>query len=181
MHPRQIKISKYLSRHLRHAPERIGLKLEDGGWVEVEELLTACARNGIKISRAELDEVVARNDKRRFAFDESRTRIRANQGHSVSVNLQLEAQVPPPALYHGTAQTNVEAILQSGLKKRARHAVHLSLDKETAHKVGARHGIPVVLKVDASAMHAAGGEFFCSANGVWLADEIPPEFLSVEK
>lgn len=172
-----IRISKYLSRHLRHAPERIGLKLEPGGWVSVDELLQACARNAMPLSREKLNEVVASNDKQRFSFDESGTRIRANQGHSVAVDLQLPAQTPPVILFHGTAQINVEGIREQGLMKMGRHHVHLSSDVETARRVGARHGKPVVFEVDAVAMHAVGLAFFRSDNGVWLADNVPPQYL----
>jgi putative RNA 2'-phosphotransferase len=153
---RLVKISKYLSKHLRHEPQRLGLQLAPGGWVAVDDLLTACARHRFPVSRAELDEVVARNDKQRFAFDPTGTLIRANQGHSAEVDLRLEPAVPPAVLYHGTGQGNVEAILRTGLCKMARHHVHLSRDVETARKVGGRHGRPVVFVVDAVAMHQAG-------------------------
>lgn len=174
---RLTKVSKYLAKHLRHAPERIGLKLESGGWVQVETLLQACAKNGMKISRAELDEVVAKNDKKRFSFDEPKTRIRANQGHSVEVDLQLEEQAPPDVLYHGTATHLAPNIWRDGLKKMRRHHVHLSRDVETATKVGARHGKPLVFTVDAKTMSADGFTFFCSDNGVWLCDEVPAQYL----
>jgi putative RNA 2'-phosphotransferase len=169
-----VKVSKYLSKHLRHEPERLGLKLTVGGWVEIDELLAACARNHFPITRAELDEVVAASDKQRFAFDPTATRIRANQGHSVEVDLQLEPAEPPPILHHGTARRNQDAVLREGLKKMARHHVHLSPDVATAVKVGARHGKPVALAVSAGAMRRAGFTFYCSANGVWLVDEVPP-------
>src|SRR5262245_14282097 len=164
---RLVHISKYLSLHLRHQPERIGLKLEDGGWIDVDTLLTACANNGFPLTRAELEEVVVRNDKQRFSFDETGTRLRANQGHSVEVDLQLQLAVPPPLLYHGTTERLVAAILENGLMKMKRHHVHLSPTLETARKVGARRGRPVLLAVDAAAMHAAGHSFYVSANGVW--------------
>jgi putative RNA 2'-phosphotransferase len=174
---RRVKVSKYLSKHLRHQPERLGLTLAAGGWVNVEDLLAACGRNSFPITREELDEVVASNDKQRFSFDETGTRIRANQGHSTRVDLQLEAVTPPAVLYHGTAEGNVETILSGGLSRMARHHVHLSIDVPTARKVGARHGKPVILEVDAAGMHRDGHLFFVSANGVWLADEVPPKYL----
>lgn len=174
---RIVTVSKYLSKHLRHQPERLGLSLAPGGWVEVDALLAACARHGMRITPAELQEVVARNDKRRFAFDESGTRIRANQGHSVDVDLQLAPVTPPNRLYHGTAERTLPAILQEGLHKMARHHVHLSADIETARKVGARHGKPTVLAVDAGVMHRAGYIFYRSDNGVWLVDAVPPAYL----
>ncbi len=174
---RIVKISKYLSRHLRHQPDRIGIKLAPGGWVAVDELLAACKKHQFPINRAQLNEVVANNDKKRFSFDSTGTLIRANQGHSIEVDLQLEPVVPPNVLYHGTSAGAVESILQTGLNKMSRHHVHLSSDIATAKAVGARHGKPVVFTVDAATMHQAGYEFYCSENGVWLVDRVPPEYL----
>jgi putative RNA 2'-phosphotransferase len=174
---RLVKISKYLSKHLRHTPDRIGLILAQGGWVAVDELLSACKKNSFAISRAELKEVVAQNDKKRFSFDATGTFIRANQGHSVEVDLQLEPAIPPDVLYHGTAQGAVESILRTGLNKMSRHHVHLSTDINTAKKVGARHGNPIVFIVNAAAMHRDGYKFYCSENGVWLVDAVPPQYL----
>jgi putative RNA 2'-phosphotransferase len=174
---RAVRVSKYLSRHLRHAPHELGLALEPGGWVPLDDLLAAAERSGFRISREELDAVVAGSDKQRFAFDETGTKIRANQGHSVEVDLQLEPAEPPAEVFHGTAAANVESILAAGISKRTRHHVHLSPDTETATKVGARHGKPVVLVVDAAKMRADGHTFFRSANGVWLVDEVPPQYL----
>jgi putative RNA 2'-phosphotransferase len=174
---RLVKVSRYLSRHLRHQPERLGLTLQPGGWVDVEELLSACAAHEFALSADELREVVARNDKQRYSFDESGTRIRANQGHTVEVDLGLEPAEPPAALFHGTASRSVDAILRDGLEPRGRHHVHLSPDMETASRVGARHGRPVVLEVDATAMAADGHVFFVTANGVWLTDAVPPRYL----
>lgn len=175
---RQIKISKYLSKHLRHIPERLGLTLALGGWVSVDKLLAAGAAHQFSLTRAELEEVVATSDKQRFSFDETKTYIRANQGHSVEIDLQLEAQIPPNVLYHGTGERSVSAILESGLLKMSRHHVHLSLDVETACKVGMRHGRPAIFTVDA-AMHQAGFTFYCSDNGVWLVDRVPPQYLTI--
>jgi putative RNA 2'-phosphotransferase len=176
---RRVHVSKYLSLHLRHHPERLGLTLEPGGWVSVAEFLAACARQNFPLSREELDEVVATSDKKRFAFDEARTSIRANQGHSTAVDLQLEPATPPDVLYHGTAECFLEAIQRDGLLKMARHHVHLSPDAATARKVGARRGISVILAVDAAAMVREGFTFFRSANGVWLVDRVPPRYLRV--
>ncbi|WP_158893129.1 RNA 2'-phosphotransferase [Amycolatopsis anabasis] len=172
-----VRTSKRLSLHLRHAPERIGIELGPGGWVRVEELLTALSSHGLSLTRAELAEVVAENDKRRFAFDETGELIRANQGHSVAVDLDLPPADPPALLYHGTVERFLEAILREGLRPMNRHDVHLSPSVETATRVGARRGRPVVLEVDARAMAAAGHEFRVSANGVWLTARVPPEFL----
>jgi putative RNA 2'-phosphotransferase len=172
------EISKRLSYHLRHAPERIGLELDDGGWVDVNVLLAALAAHGPAVSRAELERVVAENDKRRFAFDETKTRIRASQGHSVPVDLGLTAAAPPAELYHGTVDRFLPAIRREGLRPMSRHDVHLSATVETARMVGARRGKPVILTVAAGRMAKAGHEFFVSANGVWLVATVPPEYLS---
>ncbi|WP_406270512.1 RNA 2'-phosphotransferase [Streptomyces sp. NBC_00191] len=172
---RTVKVSKYLSKHLRHQPERIGLTLDENGWVAVEELMRAAAAHGFRFTRAELDHVVAVNDKKRFTIDG--TRIRANQGHTVEVDLDLPTAEPPAYLYHGTVARSLDAIRAEGLRPMKRHHVHLSRDRETATRVGARRGRPVVLSVDAGAMHRAGHLFRVSANGVWLADAVPPEFL----
>lgn len=172
-----VKVSKYLSKHLRHQPERLGLTLQPGGWVEVRDLLAACAKNRFPISRAQLDAVVAQNDKQRFSFDATGERIRANQGHSVEVDLELTPQTPPAVLYHGTGAGSVPTIRQEGLLKLRRHHVHLSADTETALRVGARHGKPHVFVVDAPAMHAAGHVFYRSENGVWLTEHVPAAFL----
>jgi putative RNA 2'-phosphotransferase len=145
--------------------------------VEVDRLLEACARNHFPITRAELAEVVVQNDKQRFAFDPTGTRIRANQGHSVSVDLQLDPVTPPSLLYHGTGDRTADAIAKAGIMRMARHHVHLSSDIATATAVGARHGHPVVFEVDAAAMHRDGFLFYRSANGVWLVDTVPPRYL----
>ncbi|MCC8480311.1 RNA 2'-phosphotransferase [Streptomyces globisporus] len=172
---RTVKVSKYLSKHLRHQPERIGITLDENGWVGIETLLSAAASHGFAISRAELDHVVTVNDKRRFAVDGDR--IRANQGHTVAVDLDLPPTEPPAYLYHGTVARVMDAIRAEGLRPMTRHHVHLSPDRETATRVGARRGRPLVLTVDAGAMHRAGHVFRVSANGVWLADAVPPQFL----
>ncbi len=174
---RLVKISKYLSKHLRHQPDRIGIKLAPGGWVSVDELLEACKKHSFPINRIELNEVVANNDKKRFSFDSTGTLIRANQGHSIEVDLQLERTVPPDVLYHGTGHGAVEAILREGLRKMLRHHVHLSKDITTAKRVGERHGRPVVFEVDTRAMHEAGYTFYCSENGVWLVERVSSEYL----
>ena len=172
-----IKLSKYLSRHLRHQPEAIGLTLELGGWVAVDTLLESVARHGVLLSQAELEEIVARNNKRRFAFDETGQRIRANQGHSIPIDLQLAPTLPPDLLYHGTSVVALGAILRDGLRKMRRHHVHLTDDLATAKRVGARHGAPVVLLVDAAAMAHDGHQFYRSENGVWLTEDVAPRYL----
>ncbi|RFC73425.1 RNA 2'-phosphotransferase [Streptomyces sp. AcE210] len=172
---RTVKVSKYLSKHLRHQPERIGLTLDEGGWVEIRTLLAAAAAHGFRITRDELDHVVAVNDKRRFAIEGSR--IRASQGHTVDVDLGLPPATPPAYLYHGTVAAALDAIRAEGLRPMNRHDVHLSPDRETATRVGARRGRPVVLSVDAGAMHRDGHTFRVSANGVWLTEAVPPRYL----
>lgn len=174
---RLVKISKYLSKHLRHQPQRLGLHLEPGGWVSVEQLLAACRTHHFPLCRTELEEVVRQNDKHRFSFDDNKSRIRANQGHSVTVDLQLEPRIPPSVLYHGTGQSLVESIQSYGLLKMSRHHVHLSQDIETAYQVGTRKGHPVIFKIDTLAMDQADFTFYCSDNGVWLTDFVPPEYL----
>ncbi|MDT0455589.1 RNA 2'-phosphotransferase [Streptomyces sp. DSM 41527] len=172
---RSVRISKYLAKHLRHEPERIGITLDAQGWVSVEELISAAARHGFRFSQTELAAVVADNDKQRYALENGR--IRAQQGHSVQVDLDLPPAEPPARLFHGTVARNVAAIREEGLRPMSRHAVHLSPDRETATRVGARRGKPVVLTVDAGAMHRAGHVFRVSANGVWLTSRVPAPFL----
>jgi putative RNA 2'-phosphotransferase len=168
------RVSKRLSYVLRHRPDSAGLTLDAAGWADVDQLLAA-----LRLTRAELDEVVARNDKQRFALDATGTRIRASQGHSVPVELGYAAAEPPAELFHGTVDRFLPAILAEGLRPGNRHAVHLSPDVATARRVGARRGRPVVLRVDASAMAADGTRFERSANGVWLVPAVPPHRLTV--
>ncbi len=177
MDRRLVTVSKYLAKHLRHAPQALGLTLQSGGWVSVDDLLAASVRTGFPISYEELLEVVETNDKKRFSFDVTGDLIRANQGHSVAVDLQLEEKVPPDVLYHGTVERFLPSILTEGLNKGKRHHVHLSRDVETARKVGARRGQPVLLQVASGKMHAQGHQFFLSVNGVWLTDSVPAAFL----
>jgi putative RNA 2'-phosphotransferase len=168
-----VRVSKRLSYVLRHHPDSVGLTLDAHGWVDVGDLLAA-----LHLTRAELDEVVAGNDKRRYALDGTGTRIRASQGHSVPVDLGHAPAVPPDELFHGTVERFLPAILAEGLRPGARHAVHLSADRETAEQVGARRGRPVVLRVDAAAMAQDGVAFTCSDNGVWLVEAVPPRYLT---
>lgn len=175
----RIRWSKFLSRHLRHAPQEIGLILEEGGWVLVEDLLTACRRHRVSLTHEQLAEIVTRCEKQRFALDATGTRIRANQGHSVEVDLQLTPTTPPAILYHGTARHFLDSILARGLLRMSRHHVHLSSTISTARTVGSRHGEVVVLEVDAERLAASGQVFYCSENGVWLVEEVPPGYLRV--
>lgn len=177
MTKRLFTVSKFLSKHLRHEPEKLGLTLAPGGWVAVADLLTGAAQAGFPIGREELERVVAENDKRRFAFDESGQQIRANQGHSAEVDLQLNEVDPPERLYHGTVARFLNAILAEGLNKMNRHDVHLSADQHTAAKVGQRRGKPVILEIDSAKMAADGFKFRVSANGVWLTEHVPPSYI----
>ncbi|OIV37432.1 RNA 2'-phosphotransferase [Mangrovactinospora gilvigrisea] len=174
----RIRASKFLSLVLRHRPETIGVELDPAGWVDVDVLLAAFAAHGRGLTRQQLDEVVAGNDKSRFAFDASGTRIRASQGHSVEVELEYEDAEPPVVLYHGTHPRALAAIRREGLRPMSRHAVHLSPDAATARRVGARRGRPVVLVVRAGEMAADGHRFQRSANGVWLTEAVPPAYLA---
>jgi putative RNA 2'-phosphotransferase len=171
-------LSKRMSKALRHQPERIGLRLDAAGWVDVEDLLRALSTPERPVTHEMLDEVVLRNDKRRFALDDTGTRIRASQGHSVQVDLGLTPLPPPDVLFHGTVDRFLDAIRREGLRPMLRHHVHLSADHETAMRVGARRGRPVVLSVDAAGLAATGQPFHCSANGVWLVAHVPPEYLA---
>jgi putative RNA 2'-phosphotransferase len=174
-----VQVSKRLSYVLRHRPESVGLRLDEAGWVPVDELLAALAAAGLPLTRDELDDVVATHDKRRFAYDPAGERIRAVQGHSVAVELGYAPQRPPAVLFHGTVDRAVCSVLAEGLHPGRRHAVHLSADVATARAVGARRGRPVVLRVDAAAMAAEGAVFTRSANGVWLTDAVPARHLAV--
>ncbi|MFN8609683.1 MAG: RNA 2'-phosphotransferase [Vulcanimicrobiota bacterium] len=168
-------LSKALSYYLRHAPAELGLSLQAGGWVEVTELLRALEGKKIRASLEDLHRVTRASDKQRFALEG--TRMRANQGHSVPVDLELKPQTPPAILFHGTPRASLESIRRQGLLKGKRHHVHLSPDPRTAAQVGQRRGQPVILTVLAEVMHGQGHLFYRSQNGVWLTDTVPPQFL----
>jgi putative RNA 2'-phosphotransferase len=174
-----VRESKFLSLVLRHQPSKIGIQLDPAGWVDVEVLLAACAAHGMPLSREDLDRIVATNDKRRFALSDDGRRIRASQGHSVGVELGYRASAPPEVLFHGTVAEALPAIGVEGLRPMNRHAVHLSRDEATASKVGSRRGRAIVLRVRAGEMHRAGHAFTVAANGVWLVDHVPAEFLEL--
>ncbi|MDQ3279551.1 MAG: RNA 2'-phosphotransferase [Bacteroidota bacterium] len=171
------RLSKFLSLILRHQPQVIGLQLDAQGWAAVKELLQKLKDKQHPLNRETLEHIVATNNKKRFAFSKDGTKIRASQGHSLAVDLGYTPVPPPSILYHGTATSNREAILREGLQKRKRQHVHLSTDKETARRVGQRHGQPIVFEVAAAAMYGNGYLFFCSENGVWLTDSVPPQYL----
>ncbi|QKJ29422.1 RNA 2'-phosphotransferase [Mucilaginibacter mali] len=170
-------ISKFLSLVLRHQPELIGIELDENGWTDVDALIAKSGEHGVRYNIDALKHVVTTNNKQRFAFNDTFDRIRANQGHSVEVDLGYEAKIPPEVLYHGSAIKNADSILASGLEKRERHHVHLSADVATAANVGQRHGKPVIFEVTALQMHHDGMPFFLSNNGVWLTDAVPPKYL----
>ena len=172
-----VRKSKFLSLVLRHQPEKIGLTLDEAGWVPVTDLLEGCRKAGHAITLEQLREIVRTSDKQRFALSEDGTRIRANQGHSVEVDLGYEPAAPPEVLYHGTAAQYVPSIRQQGLIKGSRHHVHMSEREETARTVGQRHGRLVLLTVRAGDMHRAGIPFFRTPNNVWLTDAVPAEYL----
>ncbi len=171
------RTSKFLSLVLRHKPETANVKLDSAGWTSVDALIDGCRKTDCPITKSELIEVVANNNKKRFEFNEDQTKIRASQGHSLKVDLQYKAAVPPEVLYHGTATRNLDSIKIEGLTKRNRHHVHLSADPETAANVGGRHGKPYILTLNTRAMMADGHEFYISTNGVWLTDHVPAKFL----
>ena len=173
------KISKFLSLILRHAPGKIGLVLDENGWADVAELIDKSAKKQMFFSAGELEEVVVTNDKQRFSYNADKTKIRANQGHSIEVELQLEKKTPPEILYHGTVARFLDRIRQEGLKKMNRHHVHLSGDKLTAEKVGSRRGDAVILVVRSGEMAGDGFEFFFSENGVWLTDHVPMKYIDL--
>ncbi len=171
------KLSKFLSLVLRHKPQEIGIRLDSNGWVSVTELLEKMNSYGKAIDFETLEIILETNNKKRFRFNEDKTRIRANQGHSVTVDLGYKAKMPPAILYHGTANKNVASIYKSGIKKANRHHVHLSKDIETAISVGQRHGQVVVFEILSGEMMKEGFEFYESDNGVWLTDAIPARFI----
>ena len=169
--------SKFLSLVLRHSPQTIGLKLDEAGWAQTDELLACLARSGRPTSLQDLQILVADNNKQRYSFSADGKRIRANQGHSIKVELGLDAQRPPAVLYHGTATRFLDAIFREGLTRQARHHVHLSESVEVASQVGSRHGKLALLQVDAARMHGEGHVFYRSDNGVWLTDVVPVRYL----
>jgi len=182
MEDKQIKrISRFLSFVLRHQPGTIGIELDQHGWADVNELIRKSNEYGVVFDRAILDDVVATNSKKRFAFNETSDKIRASQGHSIEIELGYVAQKPPEILFHGTGEKSVSSILQNGLEKRDRQHVHLSADFHTAVNVGQRHGKPYVFEVLAGKMYTNDFQFFLSDNGVWLTDFVPAEYLKPSK
>lgn len=174
------RLSKFLSLLLRHKPEAAGIHLDPHGWADVQELIDGVNQTGrYAIDMETLEEIVKTDGKQRYSFDADKKRIRANQGHSVPVDVEPKEEKPPEILYHGTAEKSLDAILTEGLKGMGRLYVHLSKDKETAKKVGKRHGRPVVLEVAAGQMYRDGKRFFLSANGIWMTGMVDVKYLRV--
>lgn len=179
MNKAHVNISKILSLVLRHKPGKIGLTLDSEGWAGIDELIRCANQHGKQLTKETIAHVVANNDKKRFALSEDGKRIRASQGHSINIDLGLEELTPPRFLYHGTATRFLESIQAQGLKSSGRQHVHLSGDRETAVKVGQRHGKPVVLVIDSERMHEDGYKFYRSANNVWLTDTVPTVYFKI--
>ena len=171
------RISKFLSLVLRHQPEQIGLDLDSNGWVDINSLIQKCNQSNIPLTIDILKHVVETNSKKRFAFNEQQNKIRANQGHSIEVELELKPIEPPIILYHGTAKRFISSILGKGLIKQQRQHVHLSSNIETALNVGQRHGQPFIFEILAQKMFSDNYNFFLSDNGVWLTDNVPTKYL----
>lgn len=174
-----VELSKFLSWVLRHRPDAIGITLDVSGWTDVEALLAQAQAHRRPLTRALLEQIVAESPKQRFALSEDGQRIRANQGHSVEVELGYEPATPPDVLFHGSVARSLAAIQAEGLRRMSRHHVHLSPDEATARSVGGRRGKPVILRIAAGRMHRDGHVFFLSANGVWLTEHVPPEYIEL--
>lgn len=179
MNKNLVRTSKFLSLILRHRPDTIGVSLNDNGWISIQDLIDAANAKGHNLSRELLDEVVFTNDKQRFSYSRDGQMIRANQGHSIQINLELESIDPPDVLYHGTVERFLNSIVASGLQKMKRQHVHLSATIETARNVGKRRGKPVVLSVNSGEMNGDGYKYFLSQNGVWLTDSVPCKYISI--
>lgn len=172
-----VKLGRFLSLVLRHNPGAAGITLDEHGWADVNELLAGVNRAGRKIDMDTLERIVRENNKRRYSFNGDHTRIRANQGHSISVDVELKEAEPPRYLYHGTASRFLPAIQREGIRRMSRQYVHLSGEFETAVAVGKRHGNPVVITIDAAAMRRDGITFYRSENGVWLCEHVEPKYF----
>ena len=168
--------SKYISLILRHKPEAIGISLDEHGWANVEELIAGVSRTQ-PLDMAMLERIVDEDEKQRYSFNEDKTLIRANQGHSIPVDVELEEVEPPEILYHGTGEKYVDSIDEQGLIPKSRLYVHLSPDEDTAKKVGQRHGKPVIYTVRSGEMYRNGISFYRSVNGVWLVKAVPVKYL----
>jgi len=174
------KLSVFISLVLRHKPEAAGIRLDEHGWADVHELVDGINNTGRKIDMDILEEIVRTDNKQRYSFNEDKTLIRANQGHSVPVDVELDEQKSPQFLYHGTASRFLDSIMQDGLKPMSRLYVHLSNDADTANKVGGRHGKPVVLKIRSGEMYQDGVKFYLSQNGVWLTEYVDKAYIILD-
>lgn len=172
-------LSKFISLILRHKPDVIGISLDKQGWAEVDELISGIRKSGKHIDIEILKEIVKTDRKGRYSFNEDGTRIRANQGHSIRVDVGLKETAPPDVLYHGTAERFMADIMEKGIRSMSRLYVHLSKDMDTAVNVGKRHGKPVVFRINTKKMKEDGVRFFLSENGVWLTDYVAPEYISM--
>jgi putative RNA 2'-phosphotransferase len=172
-----MELGRFISLILRHKPETIGIKIDENGWAYVDELLKGINKSGKKINRDILDRIVEENNKKRYSYNEDKTKIRANQGHSVKVDVELKEVEPLEKLYHGTAARFLDSIRKDGLIKQGRLHVHLSGDEKTAFSVGKRHGKPEVLIINAQAMFEDGYKFYLSENGVWLVESVPVKYI----
>jgi putative RNA 2'-phosphotransferase len=181
LNPAQVKISKFLSLVLRHAPETIHVTMDKNGWADIQELIdNANKYRNLHLTVDIIKKVVETNDKQRFILSDDEKRIRANQGHSITVDLELESRTPPDVLYHGTAVRFLDSIKKDGLKSMGRQYVHLSRTEEIAITVGKRHGEPIVLYIDAKTMHEEGYKFYLSENKVWLVDKAPIKYIKIK-
>lgn len=169
-----IRIGKYITLLLRHKPEKEDLHMDRNGWVGVSELIKK-----LNISKTDLDEIVDNDNKGRFSYSDNKTKIRCNQGHSIDVDVELTETIPPDILYHGTATKSLNSIFENGIDKRSRNHVHLSADKETANKVGKRHGNVFILNIDSKQMFEDGIKFYLSVNNVWLTDYIDRKYINL--
>ena len=175
---KHVKLSRFLSLILRHKPEEIGLTLDNQGYLSVDELIEGINNTGRVIDKRILEEILSSDNKHRYSYDSTGTKIRANQGHSIKVDVGLLEKTPPATLYHGTSGKHIDDIMKHGLNKMTRTYVHLSEDYDTAVNVGSRRGAPVILKIDTAKMNEAGHKFYISKNGVWLTDDVPAKFIS---
>ncbi|MBZ9624428.1 RNA 2'-phosphotransferase [Clostridium sp. FP2] len=177
---RDVGLSRFISLILRHKPHSVGITLDEFGWANVEDLINGVCECGKKIDMQTLNRIVDENNKQRYSFNEDNTKIRANQGHSVDVNIEFEEKIPPQYLYHGTSERSSASIMDLGIQKQNRQYVHLSLDIKTAYAVGKRHGKPIIMRIDAEKMHEDGFKFYLSKNMVWLVDFVSVGYVSIE-
>lgn len=176
---KDVNLGRFISLILRHKPETIGIQLDENGWADVNELITGVNQYGKNIDREDLERIVRENSKKRYIFNKDKTKIRANQGHSLNVEIELKQAIPPNILYHGTGEKSVQSIQKSGINKRNRQFVHLSAEVDTAINVGSRHGKPIVFQVNSKQMYEDGYVFYLSENMVWLCDEVRPQYCEI--